>query len=140
MLAHDNETVRKCCSLCSNKALVGIWVAKDGVQFGHKRHLQAAQQLQNMPAGRAAEDSIFVLQAHDIDIAEIQKVGGSRVGIQVVFSQLESYLRGIAVSCFGIVDWQGQQIDSAIFRTESGAQVGCERSDATLPRKIIPNN
>ena len=37
-----------------------------------------------MSAGASAKDPIFVLQTDQIDIAEIQKVGGVRVGIQII--------------------------------------------------------
>src|SRR3989442_12252037 len=85
-----------------------------------------------MAAGTATKNSIFVLQAHDIDIAKIQKVRSPPVRSQVIFGQLESYPRGVAVSCFRIVNWQCQQINRTVFRTKSPTQVGCERSDSTL--------
>src|SRR6267378_4537482 len=93
-----------------------------------------------MAAGPATKNSIFVLQAHDIDIAEIQKVRSPPVRSQVIFGQLESYPRGVAVSCFRIVNWQCQQINRTVFRTKSPTQVGCERSDSTLSWKIVPND
>src|SRR5258708_4465452 len=93
-----------------------------------------------MAAGPATKDSIFVLQAHDIDIAEIQKVRSPPVRSQVTFGQLESYARWVAISCFCIVDRQRQQIYRTVFRTKSPTQVGCERSDSTLSWKIVPND
>ena len=56
--------------------LVGIGLAQNGVQRGHHRHFQAAQQMQDMASGGAAEDSILVLQAHHIDIVEVQEFRG----------------------------------------------------------------
>src|SRR5712664_3786051 len=93
-----------------------------------------------MAAGTATKNSIFVLQAQDIDIAKIQKVRSPPVRSQVIFGQLESYPRGVAVSCFRIVNWQCQQINRTVFRTKSPTQVGCERSDSTLSWKIVPND
>jgi hypothetical protein len=40
--------------------------------------------------GFASEDSIFMLQAHQIDIARIQKVGGRSVGRDIALADLES--------------------------------------------------
>jgi hypothetical protein len=39
-------------------------------------HLEATQQTQNVTAGRAAKNSVFVLQAYQIKISEIQEVSG----------------------------------------------------------------
>jgi hypothetical protein len=55
------------------------------------RHLKVLQQLRDVAPGFASEDSIFMLQAHQIDIAYIQKLGGSSVGRDVAFSDFESH-------------------------------------------------
>ena len=72
-LAHDNKAVRKLRNLFHYRELVRIRLAQNRVQRGYRGHLQAAQQMQNMASGRAAEDSIFVLQAHHVDIVEVQE-------------------------------------------------------------------
>ena len=93
-------------------ALVGIWLAKHGVQRRYEWHSQPPQQLQNVRARPSSKDSVFMLQADQIDIAEIQKVRGLPVGSQIIFGQLESHSRGIVVALFGIVNRKRQQAPS----------------------------
>ncbi len=75
-MTHDNEPVRKFGNLFHDHQLVWIWLAQHGVQRRNHRHLQVAQQIKNMASGGAAEDSIFVLQAHHVDVVEVQEFGG----------------------------------------------------------------
>jgi len=65
------------------------------VQCGYERHLQASQKLQDMSAGATSKDSIFMLQADQIDVTEIEKVRCLPVGSQVFFGQLEPHPVGI---------------------------------------------
>jgi hypothetical protein len=51
--------------------LVSIRIAKYRVQRSCERHPQAPEELQDMSAGSPSKDSIFMLQANQIDIAEI---------------------------------------------------------------------
>ena len=89
--------------------LVGIGLAQDGMQCGHHWHLQAAQQMQDMASGRTAEDSIFVLQAHHVDIVEVQEFRGFLIRRHVVLRQRPSHPRGIVVPLFRVVHRQRQQ-------------------------------
>ena len=140
LLAHDNQPVRKSCNLVHHRALVGIWIAQDGVQRGDKRHVQPAQEFQNMRARTAAKDSIFMLQANQIDIAEIQEVGGLAVGRQIILGQFEAYPSRITVALFGIVHRKSQQLRRAVFRMNGVAQIGCECRNSTMSWKIVAND
>jgi hypothetical protein len=46
-------------------------------------------------SGFAPEDSIFMLQAHQIDVARIQKAGGRSVGREIAFADLKSHPLGV---------------------------------------------
>jgi hypothetical protein len=50
-----------------------------------------------MPAGLSSENPVLVLQADEVNIAGIQKVGRSFVGWRVVLGYLEVHARRIAV-------------------------------------------
>src|SRR6266851_8517348 len=93
-----------------------------------------------MRTGTASEDPVLVLQADQIHIAEVEKVRGLPVGSQVVLRELESHPDGIVVTLFGIVDRKCQQLRRAVFRVQGVAQVGCERGDSTMLRKIIAHH
>ena len=74
LLAHDNQSVRQRHNLFHHRALIWIWIAKYRVQRRHDRHVKAPQELQNVRACRSPKNSVFMLQANQIDVAEIQKV------------------------------------------------------------------
>jgi len=57
-----------------------------------------------MSARSPSKDSIFVLQAYQIDIAEIQEIGGLPVRCEVVFGQLEPHSSGVGKTFLGIVN------------------------------------
>jgi len=44
------------------------------MESGYDRHLEATQQTQNVATRRTAKNSVLMLQAHQIEIREIQKV------------------------------------------------------------------
>ncbi len=139
-LAHDDQAVRKRRDFLHHRALVGSWIAKHGVQRRDERYAQVPQQLQDMPAGNAAKDSIFVLEADQIDVAEIEKVRGLPVGSLTVLGQLEPHPDRIVVTLLRIVNRERQQLRRTVFRVYGVAQVGCKRRDSTTPRKIIPHD
>ncbi len=90
-----------------------------------------------MASGLAAEDSILVLQAHHVDIVEVQEFSRFLIRGQVVLSKRPSHPRGIVVTFFGVIDRERQQSRIPVLCGECAAQVGGERSDSTLPREII---
>jgi hypothetical protein len=87
-----------------------------------------------------SKNSIFVLQAHQIDIAEIQKVGGLAVGSQIVLGQLEPHSGGIAIALLSIVHGESQQLGRAVFRVNGVAQVCREGRNSALSREIVPDH
>ena len=96
--------------------------------------------MQNMASGRAAEDSILVLQAHHVDIVEVQELSRFLIRGHVVLGERPSHSRGIVISLFGVVHWQRQQASCAILRGDGLAQVSGEGSDSTMSRKIVPDH
>src|SRR5208337_2209753 len=119
--------------------LVGIWLTQNRMQRCHYRHLQAAQQMQNVASGRTAEDSIFVLQAHHVDVVEVQEFGCFLIRLHVVLSERTSHPLGIVISWFRVVHWQRQQARRSVLSGYGRAQIGGEGSNPTLPRKVITN-
>ena len=110
------------------------------MQRRDERHVQPAQEFEDVCACSAAKDSIFVLKTNQIDIAEIQKVGGLPVGGEIVLGQFEAYSGRIAVALFRIVHWKSQQLGRAVFRVDGVAQIGRERRNSTLSRKIVADD
>ena len=68
------------------------------------RHLKAAQEFQDVRARWSAENSIFVLHANQINVAEIEEIRGLAVRSQLILGKLEANPGGVAVAFFRIVD------------------------------------
>ncbi len=81
-----------------------------------------------------------MLQANQIDVAEIQELGGLTIGSQVVLGEFKANARGIIVAFFGIVDGQGKQFGGSVFRVNCVAEVGGERGDPTFTGQIISDD
>src|ERR1700689_4188472 len=96
--------------------------------------------MQDVASGRAAEDSILVLQTHHVDIVKVQEFSRFLIRSQLVLSQRPSHPRGIVVTFFGVIDRERQQSSIPVLCGDCAAQVSGERSESTLPRKIISDN
>ena len=89
-LTHDHQPIGKCRDFLQHRALVGIRLRQNGVQGRDNRHAQFAQQSQDVAAGPAAENAVLMLQADEIDIVDIQKVGGTAIRFNVLLREFEA--------------------------------------------------
>src|SRR5450759_4005250 len=96
--------------------------------------------MQKMASGRTAEESILVLQGNHVDIVEVQEFSRFLIRGLVVLGERPSHPRGIVISLFRVVHWQRQQSSGSVLRGYGAAQVGGERSNSTLSRKIIADH
>src|ERR1035437_446477 len=96
--------------------------------------------MQNVASGWTAEDSIFVLQAHHVDVIEVQEFSRVLIGLHVVLGERPSHSRGIVISLFRVVHGQSQQSSGSVFPGYGRTEVCGERSNPALPRKIIPDH
>ncbi len=128
------------CDLLHYPPLIGIRFAKNRMKSRDNRHLEPAQQHQNMTAGRAAKNSVFVLQAYQIEVREIQELGSLLIGGQIILRQRESYPRWVGIPRFRVVDRHGEQPCRTTFGGNRFAQVGSKSGDPTLARKIVAND
>ena len=113
-LTHNNEAVGEFCDLLHDHQLVGVWLAQNCMQRCYDGHLQAAQQMQNMASGGTAEDSILVLQAHHVDVVEVQKFSRFLIRLHVVLGERPSHSRGIVVTLLGVIDRERQESSSPV--------------------------
>lgn len=77
--SHDYKARRAHDDLIHDTALCIVRRCQDGVKSCHDRRADPAQKFKNMTSGFAAKYSEFVLQRHDIDIGDIQEVGGNSI-------------------------------------------------------------
>ena len=90
-----------------------------------------------MAALLSAEDSKFVLQAHDVDIADIEKIGRAKVRREVLFLDLETNHLRILVAAGYVVHGNSQALALRVGRGDSGQQVGRERRNTALSRQMV---
>ncbi len=90
-----------------------------------------------MTARTPTEDAIFVLQAYEVDVIDIQKVGGAAIRVDVLLCQFKSNAGRIGVAGLDVVDGQGNARCVTVFGRDGFAQVGGERGDATLARQVV---
>ena len=107
------------------------------MQRGDDRHPQVAQQPDDVAAGRPAEDSVFVLEADDIGVGEIEEIGRAQVRVDLLLFDFEPHLRRVVVSRRDVVDRNDEAVRPGILGRDRGAKVVSERRDAAFPRQIV---
>src|SRR5271157_3227937 len=93
-----------------------------------------------MASGRTAEDSILVLQTHHVDIVEVQEFSRVLIRFHLVLGKRPSDACGIVISLLGVVHRQRQESGGSVLGGYGRAQVGGERGNPALSRKIIPDH
>jgi hypothetical protein len=73
-LRHDYEPGRKRDQAVHYTPLFCSWIAQNGMEGRDNRHSQLAQERQNVTTGGSAENAEFVLQADEIDVADVQEI------------------------------------------------------------------
>jgi len=93
-----------------------------------------------MAASRATENSVLVLQANQINFAEIQKIRGLAVRGYLAFGQLEPHSLGIPIAFFRIVHRQRQKLRRSKFRADRVTQIGGKCRNPALSWQVIPKD
>ena len=81
---------------------MAAWLAENGMQRRDDRHADHAQSRKQVVAGRSAKDSEFVLEAQNIRVAEVEKVGGAAVSLQVFFGYFKPDFGRIIVALWPV--------------------------------------
>src|SRR6201987_2936283 len=95
--------------------------------------------MQDMASGPTTEDSILALQAHHVDVVEVQECSRLLIGLHLVLSERPSHPGGIVVALIGVVDGERQESSTPVLRGDCAAQVCGEGSNSTLSWKIVPD-
>ncbi len=78
-----------------------------------------------------------MLQANDIDIADVEKIGGAQVAGKILLVNLKSHDLRILISCFGVVHRNAETLTLWIRICDRSEDIRRKRGDATLTRKMI---
>ena len=136
-LAHDDQPIGQGRDFFQHPALIGVGVAQNGVQGRDDGHAQFAQEGQDVTARPPAEDAIFVLQADEVDVVDIQEVGGAAIRVNILLRQFKANAGRIGVAGLDVVDGQGNAGCSLVFGGDGLTQVGGERGNAALARQVV---
>lgn len=90
-----------------------------------------------MTACPPTKDAIFVLQAHEVYVVDIQEVGGAEVRVNILLRQFKSNAGRVGVAGLKVVDGQGNAGRALVFGGDGLTQVGGERGDAALARQVV---
>jgi hypothetical protein len=110
------------------------------MQSCNHRRFELLQQSQDVTAGLPSKNPILVLQAHQIDVAGVNKVCGGSIGRRVALGYLESHPRRVAVPRLRVIHGHHKHFGGSITESDSITQICREGRDSTLSRKMVPNN
>ena len=98
---------------------------------------RSRKQPDDVAAGRAAEDSVFVLKADDIGVGEIEKIGSPQVRVDLLLFDFEPHFGRIVVTGRDVVDRHDEAVRPGILGRDRGAKVVSEGRDSAFPRQIV---
>src|SRR6185369_9032767 len=131
MITHYDESVGEQRDLVHDNTLIGVGLAENRVESRNHRHLQTPEQTQNMASRGATEDTVFMLQRDEIDVAEIQKIGSVLIGRRIAFREFESNPRRITVVRTRVIDWNCQQLSRLVLCADGVAKICRKRRNPT---------
>ena len=137
-IGHHHQPRGEGDQLFDGAPLVGLGFAQNGMQRGDDRHFQLAQHGQDVTADRAAEYAELMLQAHDVDIADVQKICSSQVRRQILLFDFEANYFRIVIPILDIVDGNAQALALGIGILYSRQQISGECGDAALRGRWSP--
>ena len=90
-----------------------------------------------MAARGPAENAELVLQADDVDIADVEEIRGAQIGGQVLLLNLEANHFRIFVAALNVIDRHREALALGMRACDGGKQVGGEGGDAALARQVV---
>src|SRR5438270_4478270 len=82
--AHYYQSIGQAGDFFQYSPLVRIRLAQNGVQGCDNGHAQLTQQGQNVTAGAPTKNPIFVLEAHEVYVVDVQEVGRAEIRVYVL--------------------------------------------------------
>ena len=135
--AHDDEAIGELGQLEEDLALVGVGLFEDGVEGGDDGHAEFAQESEDMAAGGAAEDAVFMLETDQIHVVDVEEVGGALVGGEFVLLEFEANAGRVGVALRGVVDGDGEAGEVGESGGEGFAEIGGEGGDAAAAGQVV---
>ena len=135
-LGHHDQSCRESYQLRHHGTLSSIRLRQNRMQCRDNWHPQVLQESQNMTAAGTAKDPKFMLQTHNGDVAEIQKIGCGSVVFELLFDDLELNLLLIFIAAHDVIHGDHDAFGARRFG-DRRPQVVSESGDATLAWQIV---
>ena len=103
--------------------MFGAGLLQDRMELGNHRDMDMAQKSKDMVASRPAIDAKLVLEADDIGVGEIQKIGSAAIAAQILFCNLKTNFR-----------WIGVAFGNVVYRNDEAFVVGCVVGESSINR------
>ena len=136
-IGHHGHAGREVKHLVEHPLLVGGWPGEYRVERCMDRHPQVVEQVEHVPARRATEDAVFVLQRHHVDVGEIEKLGSPAVGGGVAIVAGEADLGWIVVVLTAVVHGHDEAVGLGQPVGDGRAEVVGERRQSAAPRNVV---
>src|ERR1039458_1975437 len=136
---HDHEPGREWDQPLHHAPLVCFRLTQNGMKRCDNRHSQFAQERQDLTTGGPAVNAELVLQADDVDVADVEEVRGTQIGRQVLLLNLEANYFRVLVATLNVVDRHCEALVLGMRACDGSKQVRRERSNAALAWRVVAN-
>ncbi len=99
---HDDDFRRSVDDLAHHVALGRRRLGQDRVKCRDDRHFEPRQELDDIPAGLAAKNSVLVLKANDVEALIVQKLGGLNIIVDRFVVDLKAHRWRIVIGAAGV--------------------------------------
>ena len=138
--AHDDQFVGQGSQRAHDFTIFRGRIFQNRMQRCHYRHAKLPEKLQQMAAGWAAENAVFMLHADNISLTDIEKLRSDTVVGQCILVYLEADLLRIGISFRGVIHGNRPAIYVGSFCCQSINQVRSEGCNAALARHIVADD
>ena len=137
LLRHDDDLRRNVDDLAHHVALLRRRLREHRVKRRDDRHFEAREELDDIAAGLAAENSVFVLKADDVEARSVQEFGGADIVVDRLFADLEADARRIVVGLIEDRSLRRRGLETRARRRDRLMKIMGECRDAAAARKMI---
>jgi hypothetical protein len=137
LLCHHDQRRGPARKAFDDRALIGIGLLEHGMERHDHGRLHPIEQFQQMRAGRAAENAIFVLHEHEIGTAFVDALGGDPIVGDILLRDLTGHLGPVIVNAIRVVHRIMIDGDVRVDMLDRIANIAGEGGDATEARRAI---
>ena len=136
-LRHDDDLRRNADDLAHHVALCGRGICEHRVKRRDDGHVEAREEPDDIAAGLAAKNSVFVLKVDHIDARGVQEFGGTSIVVDPLFADLEADALRIIVGLIRVGHCDDRGFETGASRRDGLMKIVGECRDAAAAWKLI---